>query len=70
MAPTKDRNVSGDSQTQRTHSHRSGKEYIGRDLGEDENNIINPAISGMRGQYFLYVADASDRWDWHLAYVP
>jgi hypothetical protein len=43
MAPTKDRKVSGDSQTHRKHSHISGKEYIGRDFGEDEKQYYEPS---------------------------
>jgi hypothetical protein len=43
MAPAKDRKVSGDSQTLRTHSHISGKEYVGRDLGEDEKQYYQPS---------------------------
>lgn len=38
-------------------------------LEKTKRNIINLAISGIRGQYFLYVAEALDRWDWHSAYV-
>ncbi len=43
MAPARDRKVSRDNQTLRTHSHISGKNYIGRELGEDEKQYYEPS---------------------------
>jgi len=43
MAPGQDRKVSGESQALRTHSHKTEKEYIGRDLGEDEKQYYQPS---------------------------
>jgi len=43
MAPAKDRNASDDSQIHRIRSHVSRKEYIGRDLGEDEKQYYEPS---------------------------
>jgi potassium channel subfamily K len=59
MAPANDRKESGDSQTltnRRTHSHISGKEYIGRDLGEDEKKYYQPSHIWYAATVFPLVA--------------
>ena len=56
MAPAKDRKESGDRQTLSTHTHKSGKEYIGGDLGEDEKQYYQPSHIWYAATVFPLVA--------------